>query len=126
VWLTYSCRSTVDKIAAIVPPITAFVAAGFEHSIANMYFIPIALFIKAGADDSFWLILGKTDIDYPHLTWERFVVGNLAPVTLGNIIGGVVLVGAAYWFVYLRRPGNESREPGADVVASGGPNSVDK
>jgi formate transporter FocA len=103
VWLCYSCRSTADKILAIVGPITAFVAAGFEHSVANMYFIPVALLIKAGATDSFWSAIGKTAGDYPDLTWNRFFVNNLLPVTLGNIVGGAVLVGAVYWFVYLRK-----------------------
>jgi formate/nitrite transporter len=108
VWLTYSCRSTADKILAIIPPISAFVAAGFEHSIANMYFIPIGLFIKAAAPASFWSSLGKSASDYPDLTWSGFFFGNLLPVTLGNIVGGAVLVGAVYWFVYLRRPGSFS------------------
>jgi formate transporter FocA len=102
VWLSYSGRSTTDKVLAIVPPIAAFVAAGFEHSVANMYFIPVGLCIKAGASDSFWSAIGKTAADYPQLTWDRFLVANLLPVTMGNIIGGAVLVGAVYWFVYLR------------------------
>jgi formate transporter FocA len=102
VWLSYSGRSATDKILAVVPPIAAFVAAGFEHSVANMYFIPIGLFIKAGASDAFWSAIGKTAGDYPALTWERFFVNNLLPVTVGNVIGGTVLVGAVYWFVYLR------------------------
>ncbi|MBI3846976.1 MAG: formate transporter FocA [Planctomycetes bacterium] len=103
VWLCFSARSTTDKILAIVPPIAAFVAAGFEHSIANMYFIPIGLFIKSWAPGSFWSSVGKGPTDFPTLTWERFVVGNLVPVTLGNVVGGTLLVGAVYWFVYLRR-----------------------
>ena len=103
VWLSYSARTTTDKILAIIPPITAFVAAGFEHSIANMYFIPIGLFIKAGAPQAFWTAIGKTPADFVNLTWDRFLVNNLIPVTLGNIVGGAVLVGAVYWFVYLRR-----------------------
>ena len=60
VWMCYGARTTIDKIFAIVPPVAAFVAAGFEHSIANIYFIPMALFIKAGAPDSFWTSIGKT------------------------------------------------------------------
>ncbi len=104
VWLCYSCRTTTDKILAIVPPIAAFVAAGFEHSIANMYFIPVGLFIKAGAPESFWTTIGTTAADYPELTWQGFFVNNLLLVTLGNIIGGALLVGAVYWFVYLRKP----------------------
>jgi formate/nitrite transporter len=101
-WMCYSARTTVDKIFTIVPPISAFVAAGFEHSIANMYFIPIGLFIKAGAADSFWTSIGKTAADFPALTWQNFFVGNLLPVTIGNIIGGSLMVAAIYWFIYLR------------------------
>jgi formate transporter len=101
--MSFSARTTTDRILAIVPPITAFVAAGFEHSIANMYYLPIALFIKAGAPASFWTAIGKTAADYPNLTWDRFLVNNLLPVTIGNIIGGALMVGAVYWFVYLRK-----------------------
>ena len=86
-----------------IPPITAFVAAGFEHSIANMYFIPIGLFIKSGAPDSFWTAIGKTAADFGSLTWERFFVNNLLPVTIGNVVGGALMVGVVYWFVYLRK-----------------------
>lgn len=103
VWLTYSARSTTDKIMAIVPPITAFVAAGFEHSVANMYFIPVAMMIKAAAPAPFWEAIHKTPADFANLTWTNFLVRNLIPVTIGNIIGGAVLVGAAYWFIYLRK-----------------------
>jgi formate transporter FocA len=102
VWLTYSARSTTDRILAIVPPISAFVAAGFEHSVANMYFIPLGLLIQADAPESFWTAIGRTPASYPLLTWERFFLGNLLPVTIGNVIGGALMVGAVYWFVYLR------------------------
>jgi formate transporter FocA len=103
VWLTFSARTTTDRILTIIPPITAFVAAGFEHSIANMYFIPIGLLIKWGAPASFWASIGKTAADFPNITVEKFLFNNLLPVTIGNIIGGSVLVGLVYWFVYLRR-----------------------
>ena len=102
VWMCFSARTTVDRVLSIVPPIAAFVAAGFEHSIANIYFIPMGLFIKAGAPDSFWRAIGKTAADFPELTWSNFLVGNLVPVTIGNIIGGSIMVAAVYWFVYLR------------------------
>lgn len=102
VWLCFSARTTTDKILAIIPPIAAFVAAGFEHSVANMYFIPIGLFIKAGAPDSFWAAIGKTAGDFGGLTWDRFLINNLLPVTIGNVIGGALMVGVVYWFVYLR------------------------
>lgn len=102
VWMTFSARTTTDRILTIIPPISAFVAAGFEHSIANMYFIPLGLLIKDFAPASFWDMVHKSAADYPALTWGNFFLNNLLPVTLGNIIGGAVLVGAVYWFVYLR------------------------
>jgi len=98
VWLTFSARSTIDKIAAIIFPITAFVAAGFEHSVANMYFVPYGLLIK-GFDPAF---VAERGLDLTKLTWGDFLLNNLLPVTIGNIIGGGVLVAAIYWSVFLR------------------------
>ena len=103
VWLTFSARTTTDRILAIVPPIAAFVAAGFEHSVANMYFIPEALAIRNLAPDGFWIAIDRVPADFPDLTVEGFVA-NLIPVTIGNVIGGAVMVGIVYWFVYLRGP----------------------
>jgi formate transporter FocA len=99
VWLSFSARSTIDKIAAIFFPITGFVAAGFEHSVANMYFIPIGLFIKN------WdpIYLTSTGLQLSQLTWRAFLFNNLLPVTLGNIIGGSVFVAAIYWSIFLRK-----------------------
>jgi formate transporter len=71
---------------------------------ANMYFIPIGLFIKLGAPASFWEAIGKTAADYSNLTWGNFFLANLLPVTIGNIIGGSVMVGLVYWFIYIRQP----------------------
>ena len=99
VWLSYGAHTTTDKILAIIPPIAAFVAAGFEHSVANMYFISIGLLIKS--DEAFVSSLDPQP-DLSGLTWESFFVDNLLPVTIGNIIGGAVMVGAVYWLVYLR------------------------
>lgn len=99
VWLTFSARSTLDKIAAIVFPITAFVAAGFEHSVANMYFVPIGLLIKS-LDPGFATAL---PLDLSGLTWGRFLLNNLLPVTVGNIIGGSLFVAAVYWTIFLYR-----------------------
>ena len=98
VWLTFSARSTMDKIASIIFPITAFVAAGFEHSIANMYFVPFGLLIKE-FDPAF---VADKGLDLTNLTWGNFLINNLLPVTIGNIIGGAVLVAAIYWSVFLR------------------------
>jgi len=102
VWLCFSARSTTDKILSIIPPIAAFVAAGFEHSVANMYFIPVALFVKDMGDPKFFEVIKKTAADFPHLTWGNFFIANLLPVTIGNIIGGALMVGLVYWFAYLR------------------------
>jgi formate transporter len=100
VWMTYSSRSTIDKIAAILFPITAFVAAGFEHSVANMYFIPYGLFIQQ-FDPAFVASLGDK-VNLAGLSWGSFLLNNLLPVTIGNIIGGAGLVGIIYWVIYLR------------------------
>ncbi len=98
VWLTFSGRTVTDKVLAILFPITAFVAAGFEHSVANMYFISIGLLVK-GLDPEF---AASTGLDLANLDVGHFLINNLLPVTIGNIIGGAILVAAVYWFVYLR------------------------
>jgi formate transporter len=102
VWLSYGGRSIADKVLAVVFPVSAFVAAGFEHSVANMYFIPVGLLIADWAPESLWQQVDSNAADYASLTWSRFGLG-LIPVTVGNIIGGGLLVGGVYWFVYLRK-----------------------
>jgi formate transporter len=102
VWLCYSARSVADKVLAIIFPITAFVAAGFEHSVANMYFLPTGLMIRNWAPDSFWHTAGTSSAAYPKLTVGHALWANLLPVTIGNIFGGAVMVGLVYWLVYLR------------------------
>lgn len=99
VWLCHSGRSTTDKILAIIWPIAGFVALGFEHSIANMYFIPLGILLGARSD----LLAGVPDGSGlgESLTLSGFA-SNLIPVTLGNIVGGTLLVAGIYWFVYLR------------------------
>ena len=79
IWMSYSARTAIDKIAVVVPPIAAFVAAGFEHCIANIYYIPLGLFIKAGASEVLLVALERRR-QFPALTWENFVVANLLPV----------------------------------------------
>jgi formate transporter len=112
VWMCYSARTNVDRVLTAVPPVAAFAAAGFEHCIANAYFIPMGLFIKAGAPDSFWKSVNRTPADFPDLTWNN-LISNLVPVTAGNIVGGSVMVAAAYWFVYLRKRTNEPHLDGS-------------
>ena len=98
VWLCFAGRTVVDKVLAILFPITAFVAMGFEHSVANMYFIPAGLL--ASQQPEFLELVGSMNID--NLTMTGFLLDNLLPVTLGNIVGGSVFVGLFYWFIYLR------------------------
>lgn len=89
VFMATAARDITGKMLACYVPIMTFVASGFEHSIANMYFIPTGLFISGS--------VGTTD---PALTWYNFFVTNLIPVTFGNIAGGVVFVAGAYWYAY--------------------------
>jgi hypothetical protein len=108
VWLCFGARTTIDKIFAIIFPITAFVACGFEHSIANMYFIPMGIALAGKAE-----VLnagGITAAQVANLNVIGFI-NNLIPVTLGNIVGGT-LVGGVYWYVYLRK------ERAADMLAA--------
>ena len=108
-----------DKILAIIFPITAFVALGFEHSVANMYFIPAGLLVKRSPQ-----VLAAAEatlaggIDLSNLTVPGFLINNLLPVTIGNIIGGGFLVAAVYWFVYLRRT---AAEPIRRLMTAGPP-----
>jgi formate/nitrite transporter len=101
VWMSFGARSTTDKIVVIVPPIAAFVAAGFEHSIANLYLLPYALAVKAWAGPEFWAAIGQDAGAYAGLT-AAHALHNIAVSTLGNLVGGSLMVGAVYWFVYLR------------------------
>ena len=103
VYLCFSGRSVTDKILAILFPITAFVALGFEHSIANMYFIPVGLLLKHSPQvlAATQEIFGEIP-DLSNLTVYGMIVYNLLPVTIGNIIGGTIFIGIAHWFLYLR------------------------
>lgn len=103
VWMTFGARSATDKLLAVILPVAMFVAAGFEHCIANMFEIPMAIGILANADAGFWQAAGVEASKYADLTWANFIINNLIPVTIGNIIGGGLLVGLTYWVIY-RRP----------------------
>lgn len=102
VWMSFGARSTTDKIMVIVPPVAAFVAAGFEHSIANLYLLPYGLALKAWAAPEFWTAIGQGAAAYPELTVGN-ALHNIVVATIGNLVGGSLMVGAVYWFVYLRQ-----------------------
>lgn len=97
IWLTMAGRSVTDKILAVLLPISAFVALGFEHSVANMFVIPAGM---VASNMQAWQGMGISVSE--NLTVSGFLLGNLLPVTLGNLVGGSLVVGLCYWFIYLR------------------------
>ena len=100
VWLSYGAESMIGKIFAIFFPIWLFITSGFEHSVANMYYIPAGILAKT---NTAYAALSHVSADALHsLTWGGFLAHNLIPVTLGNLIGGGVLVGILYWYTYKR------------------------
>jgi formate/nitrite transporter len=100
VWISFAGKTVVDKIIGLFFPIMIFVTAGFEHSVANMYYIGVGLFAKM--NPTYADAATEAGVDLTNLTWGKFFVSNLLPVTLGNIVGGAVLVGVVYWFCYLQ------------------------
>ncbi len=103
VWMSYGAKDITGKIWATFFPIWLFITSGFEHCVANMYYIPAGLFAKENAGlASAAGTLGISAEHLARLTWKNFLIRNLLPVTLGNIVGGAVFVGLAYWFVYIK------------------------
>ncbi|MGL5290531.1 MAG: formate transporter FocA [Vibrionaceae bacterium] len=102
VWMTFSCRSVADKVLVMLLPVAMFVACGFEHSIANMFMIPMGIAIHAFASPEFWAQTGYAPAQFADLTINNFLSANLLPVTIGNIIGGGLLVGMTYWMIFRR------------------------
>lgn len=102
VWMTFSGRTLTDKITVMILPVAMFVSSGFEHCIANMFQVPLAIGIKTFAPAEFWTMTGANPADYIDLNMMGFLMNNLLPVTLGNIIGGGIFVGMWYWLIYLR------------------------
>ncbi len=104
VWMSFATKDMTGKLLAIFFPIWLFITSGFEHSIANMYYIPVGILAKADpilAQAA--LNLGLRPELLARLNWNTFFINNLIPVTLGNIVGGAVFVGGFYWFIYLRK-----------------------
>ncbi len=103
IWLTFSSANAMTKAAMTVLPVAMFVSSGFEHCVANMFMVPLGIVIQLFAPESFWQQIGTNPADYADLNVLHFITANLIPVTVGNIIGGSVLVGLANWAIY-RRP----------------------
>jgi len=98
VWMAIGAQDFISKIWACWFPIMLFVLSGFEHSIANMYFIPVGILAKANAQ--FAEVSGLTAEKLAAINWGTFITNNIIPVTIGNIIGGAVIVSWVYWYVY--------------------------
>ncbi|ORT48863.1 formate transporter [Vibrio sp. qd031] len=103
IWLTFSSKTALGKSLLVLLPVSLFVSSGFEHSIANMFMVPLGIAIVEFAPASFWQSIGMQASQFTDLNVSHFIVANLIPVTLGNIVGGAVLVGLTNWVVY-RRP----------------------
>jgi len=100
VWMAYGAKDMAGKAIVIFFGIWLFITSGFEHSVANMYYIPAGILAKG---NEVWAAASHLSQEaLAGLNWQSFIVNNLIPVTLGNIIGGALFVGTAYWFVYLR------------------------
>ena len=100
VWMAFAAKDVAGKIIGLYFPIMLFVLEGFEHSVANMYYISIGLFCKS--NEAYMAAAQQAGLDLSNLTWGNFFAGNLLPVTLGNIVGGSIFVGLAYWYTYLQ------------------------
>ncbi|PFG58255.1 formate transporter FocA [Vibrio sp. ES.051] len=103
IWLTFSSANAMTKAAMTIMPVAMFVSSGFEHCVANMFMVPLGIVIANFAPESFWTAVGVPASQYADLNIGHFVTANLIPVTLGNIVGGAVLVGLANWCIF-RRP----------------------
>ena len=105
VWISFAAKDVAGKIVGLFFPIMMFVLCGFEHSVANMYYIGAGIFAKGIPEYAQAAV--KAGVDPGAVTWGNFFGGNLLPVTIGNIIGGAVCVGCVYWYIYLKKPGRE-------------------
>lgn len=101
VWISFAAKDVAGKIMGLFFPIMMFVLCGFEHSIANMYYIGAGIFAKGIPE--YGQAAAQAGVDMEAVTWGNFLGGNLLPVTIGNIIGGAVCVGCVYWYVYLKK-----------------------
>lgn len=98
--IAYSSDTIIDKIAGLYFPILLFVVAGYEHCIANMFYIPVGLFAKN--NPKYLEFAAEHSLDLTNLTYHNFFINNLLPVTIGNIIGGSLCIGALYWLIFLK------------------------
>lgn len=97
IWMTFTTKDILAKSMLLILPVAMFISSGFEHSIANMFMVPLGIVINAISKPEFFIAHGFITTDFADLTWANFITHNLIPVTLGNIVGGGVFVGLGYW-----------------------------
>lgn len=102
VWMSYFGRSLMDKAFIMVLSVAMFVVSGFEYSIVNMFMISMGIVIRDFVFSEFWIVVGFVSENFFYLIVMNFIIDNLISVTIGNIIGGGLLVGLIYWVIYLR------------------------
>ena len=101
--MAYAGKSLTDKAFIMILPIAMFVASGFEHCVANMFMVPMGVLIHGSASPEFWAAIGVEPNTFADLTMANFVVKNLIPATLGNIVGGAFFIGMVQWFLHLKK-----------------------
>lgn len=102
VWMSFSSKSLTDRMVAVLFPVGLFIAAGFEHSVANMFMIPAGMYTFQLATPEMLAAIPDVEIIRNTLTWPNFLLNNLLPVTLGNIIGGAFFIGLYQWIIYFK------------------------
>lgn len=102
IWMAFGSTTVTDKMFAVLLPVAMFVASGFEHSIANMFMVPMGILIQNYASPEFWVAIGRSASEFSDINASNFIINNLIPVTIGNIIGGGVIIGLMHWMIHLR------------------------
>lgn len=102
IWMAFGATTITDKMFAVLLPVAMFVASGFEHSIANMFMVPMGIMIQNYASPEFWVAIGRSASEFSDINASNFIINNLIPVTIGNIIGGGVIIGLMHWMIHLR------------------------
>ncbi|TXR53015.1 formate transporter FocA [Reinekea thalattae] len=122
VWMTFASKDALTKSLLLVLPVAMFVSTGFEHSIANLFMVPLGLAIKTMAPVDFYTSLGISVQEFSDLTVAHFITKNLIPVTLGNIVGGGLIVGLGYWLTEIpqktTRKTNDKTKPQVRQVSA--------
>ena len=108
VWMSFSASNLTDKMIAVLFPVGLFISAGFEHSVANMFMIPAAIYTLMLSTPEMIHSLIDVEILQKSLTWSNFFIKNLLPVTVGNILGGSIFIALYQWLIYLKNPSQQS------------------